>query len=60
MTKKSPSEDLRSQVEKFRDLARELDSDEDETHFEERVRRIADGAPKQEKRSGRPEGDGGG
>lgn len=29
------------QVDKFRDLARELDADEDEERFEEQVRRIA-------------------
>lgn len=29
------------QLEKFRDLARELEADEDEAHFEETVRKIA-------------------
>lgn len=33
------------QSDKFRDLARELEADEDEAHFEDAVRKIA-GAPK--------------
>lgn len=33
--------DDRSQLDKFRDLARELEADEDEKHFEETVRKIA-------------------
>jgi hypothetical protein len=39
------SEDYRNQADKFRELARELDSDEDPAHFEETVRKIAPKAP---------------
>lgn len=35
------SEAPKPQVEKFRDLARRLEADEDEAHFEDQVRRIA-------------------
>lgn len=37
----------RSQADKFRDLARELECDEDEARFEDQVRKIAS-APKVE------------
>lgn len=33
--------DARSQADKFRDLARELECDEDEKTFEETVKRVA-------------------
>ena len=36
-----------SQIDKFRQLARELEADEDEAAFEEKVRRVAT-APKDE------------
>ncbi|MET3835941.1 hypothetical protein ABIB58_001282 [Brevundimonas sp. UYEF29] len=36
-----------SQIDKFRQLARELEADEDEAAFEEKVRRVAT-APKKE------------
>lgn len=36
-----------SQIDKFRQLAREIESDEDEAAFEEKVRRVAT-APKPE------------
>lgn len=42
------SEPEKPQPEKFRDLARELECDEDEAAFEDKVRKIAK-APKQEK-----------
>ena len=35
------SEAPKPQVEKFRDLARQLEADEDEARFEDQVRRIA-------------------
>lgn len=35
------SDDAKPQADKFRELARELECDEDETAFEERVRRVA-------------------
>ena len=38
-----------SQAEKFEDLARELEADEDADHFEETVRKIA---PKDQKSEG--------
>ena len=41
MPEKSP----KSQAEKFRDLARELECDEDEERFDDRLRKIAT-APK--------------
>ena len=31
-----------SQIDKFRELARQVEADEDEAKFEDRVRRIAD------------------
>lgn len=40
-----PGSDTRSQVDKFADLARELDADEDEAHFEDTVRKIAKTTP---------------
>ncbi len=39
--------DLRPQADKFRDMARELECDEDEAAFEETVRKVAT-APKPE------------
>ena len=39
------SEDDRTQAEKFADLARELEADEDPAHFEETVRKIAPKGP---------------
>ena len=36
------------QLDKFRDLARELEADEDEERFEEQVRRIAPKKPNEE------------
>lgn len=35
------SEDPKPQLDKFKDLARELEADEDEARFEEAVRQIA-------------------
>lgn len=34
-----------SQLDKFKDLARELEADEDEARFEERLRQIAKNPP---------------
>ena len=36
-----PPVDPRSQADKFRDLARDLEADEDEARFEEALRRIS-------------------
>lgn len=43
----SSSEEPKPQIDKFRDLARELEADEDEARFEETVRKIAPSRPKQ-------------
>ncbi len=43
-----------SQADKFRDLARQLECDEDEKAFEEKVRRVAK-APISPGRPGKPE-----
>lgn len=45
-------EEAKPQADKFRDLARELECDEDEARFEDQVRRVAK-APKPE--AGNPE-----
>ena len=50
-------EDPRPQADKFRVLARELEADENEAHFEDTVRKIAKATP--EKRAdptGKPTG----
>lgn len=44
---KSPS-DPRPQPDKFRDLARQLECDEDEAKFEATVKRVAKAPPKPE------------
>lgn len=41
----SPGTDERSQKQKFEDLARELECDEDEAAFEEMVRKVAKAPP---------------
>ena len=41
------TEDAKPQVDKFRDMARELECDEDEAAFEDKVRKVAT-APKPE------------
>lgn len=43
------SEPPKPQVEKFRDLARELETDEDEARFEEAVKKVAKAPPAPEK-----------
>jgi hypothetical protein len=35
----------KSQSDKFKDLARELDCDEDEKHWDERLKKVAKGKP---------------
>ena len=45
------SDEPKPQVDKFRDLARELEADEDEARFEETVRKVAK-APKPKPESG--------
>jgi len=39
------TQDPQAQADKFRDLARELEADEDEARFEETVRKIAPKEP---------------
>jgi hypothetical protein len=41
----SLSNEPKPQLDKFRDLARELEADEDPAHFEETVRKIAPKVP---------------
>jgi hypothetical protein len=41
MQKKPPS----AQIDKFRDLARELETDDDETRFDERLKKLAHAKP---------------
>jgi hypothetical protein len=36
-----PTPDPRSQIDKFRDLARELETDDDEAAFDERLKKLA-------------------
>lgn len=47
-------EDPRPQADKFRDLARELGTDDDEKAFEEKVRTLAKSAPVEKKPLERP------
>lgn len=47
MTTESPANG--SQLDKFKELARELEADEDEKHWDERLKKIAKTKPKPEK-----------
>ncbi len=47
MSKTLPGRNEPKQIDKFRDLARQLECDEDEARFEDQVRKIAS-APKPE------------
>ena len=42
-------DDDRSQSDKFKDLARELEADEDEARWDERLRKMAQAKPQPEK-----------
>ncbi len=44
-----PSEDFKSQLDKFKEAAREIGADEDEARWEARLREIAAQKPKEEK-----------
>jgi hypothetical protein len=44
-SRKSSANDPRTQVEKFADLARELECDEDEAAFDERLKKLAKAPP---------------
>lgn len=41
MTRQPPQSDARAQLDKFKDLARQLEADEDEERFEETVKRVS-------------------
>lgn len=44
-----PNGDGKSQSDKFKEAAREIGADEDETRWEERLRKVAKGKPEPEK-----------
>ena len=48
MNASKPPQNPRAQIDKFRDLARELETDNDETRFDERLKRLAT-APREPK-----------
>lgn len=52
MRKPPPTTNERAQLDKFKELARELEADEDEEHFERTVREIAPKAKKPEDEDG--------
>jgi len=41
--------DSKSQLDKFKELARELEADEDEARWDERLKKVAKGKPAPEK-----------
>jgi hypothetical protein len=41
--------DQKTQIDKFKELARELEADEDEEHWDERLKKVAKGKPEPEK-----------
>jgi hypothetical protein len=41
-----PADDGRSQIDKFREAARELETDDDEAAFDERLKKLATPKPK--------------
>ena len=43
------TESKKSQLDKFKEAARELEADEDEAHWDERLRKLAKVKPKSEK-----------
>ena len=45
MAKKAIENDLKSQSEEFKKLARELECDEDEARWDERLKKVAKGKP---------------
>ena len=48
-SKAIPMPDSPSQLDKFKELARELEADEDEKHWDERLRKLARVKPEPEK-----------
>jgi hypothetical protein len=49
MTNKRESQELSSQSDKFKEAARELEADEDEKAWEERLKKIAKAKPEPQK-----------
>ena len=43
------ADDKKPQLDKFKDLARELEADEDEAHWDERLKKVAKAKPAPEK-----------
>jgi hypothetical protein len=50
MTKKPESTEIKSQLDKFRQAARELECDDDDERFKDKIGRIAKPRPKQDNR----------
>lgn len=46
MGKEATKSNAKSQSDKFKDLARELECDEDEAHWDERLKKVAKGGGK--------------
>lgn len=46
MDKNRPRADEKSQSDKFKELAREVEADEDEARWDERLKKVAKGKPK--------------
>lgn len=49
MTKQATDSASKSQSDKFKDLARELEADENEAHWDERLKKVAKAKPAPEK-----------
>lgn len=49
---KKPAPDARPQVEKFRDLARKLECDDDEAAFDGRLKKLATAPPQHRPKKG--------
>lgn len=49
MTNQKPQPDEKTQSDKFKELARELEADEDEARWDERLEKVAKAKPAQEK-----------
>lgn len=45
MTKQATDSPAKSQSDKFKELARELEADEDEKHWDERLKKVAKAKP---------------
>ncbi len=46
ITKDARASDSKSQSDKFKELVRELEADEDEAHWDERLKKVAKAKPK--------------